>query len=113
MTKESIWIPVGIAACFWGIQAIEGNFLNPKIVGGKLNINVLAAILSLIVGGYLWDIAGMILFLPFAAIFKVFCSYFEELKPLDQLMGDELYEARMNKNKRRKKLSISKLLGRS
>jgi len=94
MTQDSLWIPVGIAVSFWIIQSIEGNFLNPKIVGGNLNINALAAIIALIVGGFLWGIAGMILFLPLAAIFRVFCSYFSELKPVSMFMRDDLFESK-------------------
>ena len=98
MTQDSLWVPIGIAVSFWIIQSIEGNFLNPKIVGGNLNINALAAIIALIVGGYLWGIAGMILFLPLAAIFRVFCSYFTDLKPVSMFMRDDLFESRKKKN---------------
>ncbi len=91
MTNDSYLIPLGIMGCFWLIQVIESNFLSPKIVGGNLNINALAAIISLIIGGYLWGVAGMILFLPLTAIFKVFCSYFDQLKPVSLLLSDELY----------------------
>jgi predicted PurR-regulated permease PerM len=111
MTQDSIWIPVGIAGSFWAIQTIEGNFLNPKIVGGNLNVNALAAIISLIVGGYLWGIAGMILFLPLAAIFRVFCSYFEEFKPVSLFMKDDLFESKDHKHQHRKIFNISKLFG--
>lgn len=92
MSSDSIWVPVGIAGTFWVIQIIESNFLSPKIVGGNLNVNALVAIISLIIGGYIWGIAGMALFLPFAAIFRVFCSYFDELKPLSMLLGNDLYD---------------------
>lgn len=100
ITQDSIWVPVGIAISFWIIQSIEGNFLNPKIVGGNLNINALAAIIALIAGSYLWGIAGMILFLPLAAIFRVFCSYFEELKPVSLFMRDDLFKPKKTNNKK-------------
>ncbi len=113
MTQDSLWIPIGIAVSFWIIQSIEGNFLNPKIVGGNLNINALAAIIALIVGSYLWGIAGMILFLPLAAILRVFCSYFDELKPLSLFMRDDLFESRKKDNSSGKLIKISKLFGKS
>jgi len=88
---DSIWMPVAIAIFFWVVQVIESNFLTPKIVGGKLQVNALTAILSIIIGASVWGIAGMILFLPFAAMLKVVAESYVELKPLSLLIGDEIY----------------------
>ena len=95
MTHDNYWVPLGVMFCFWLIQVIESNILNPRIVGGNLNINALFALLSLFLGGYLWGVAGMILFLPFVALFKVFCSYFETLRPISLLLSNDLYDQRM------------------
>lgn len=88
---DSVWYAVGVVLIFWFIQFIEGNFLNPKIVGGNLNLNALAAIASLILGGVIWGIPGMILFLPYTAVFKVICTYYEPLKPIALVLDDNLY----------------------
>jgi hypothetical protein len=61
-------------------------------VGGSLHINALVAILSLIIGALVWGVAGMILFLPFAAMLKVFCEEFENLKPIAILIGNQNYK---------------------
>jgi predicted PurR-regulated permease PerM len=91
ITYDSLWYPAGVIAIFWFIQFIEGNFLNPKIVGGSLNLNALSSILALIAGGLLWGIPGMILFLPMMAILRTVSSHYEELKPLATLLGDDDY----------------------
>jgi len=91
-TKDSIWILLGIAASFWFVQLSESNVLSPKIVGTHLRINALTAIIALFIGGYLWGIIGMALFLPLTASFRVFCKYFERLKPIAMLMSDDLYK---------------------
>lgn len=85
---DSYWYPVGVIIVFAVIQFIEGNFLSPRIVGGSLKINALFSILSLIAGGFLWGVAGMILFLPMVAMFKVVCFHYEELKPISMLLGN-------------------------
>ncbi|MEO9485252.1 MAG: AI-2E family transporter [Ekhidna sp.] len=87
VTYDSYWYPLGVIAIFGLVQFLEGNFLSPKIVGGSLKINALFSILSLIAGGFLWGIAGMILFLPGIAMLKVVCSYFDNLKPISILLG--------------------------
>ncbi|MAE83286.1 MAG: AI-2E family transporter [Flammeovirgaceae bacterium] len=89
MTYDSYWYPIGVIIVFWFVQTLEGNFLSPKIVGGNLNLNAMTALVSLIAGGFLWGISGMILFLPFMAIFKVFCENYEELQPIAELMSDQ------------------------
>ncbi len=88
MTYDSIWVPIAIGLFFWFVQFVESNFLTPKIVGGNLHVNALAAILSIIIGASVWGIAGMILFLPFSAMLKVVCDEYTELKPIALLIGD-------------------------
>jgi predicted PurR-regulated permease PerM len=88
ISYDSLWLPIAIGIFFWAVQFVEANFLTPKIVGGKLHINALTSILSIIVGASVWGIAGMILFLPLSAMLKVFCDAHDQLKPLALLIGD-------------------------
>ena len=97
MAYDSLWMPAAIAIMFWGVQLVESNFLSPKIVGGSLSINALAALLSIIIGASVWGVAGMILFLPFAAILKVVCQEYEALKPVALLIGERNYEEKEDK----------------
>jgi predicted PurR-regulated permease PerM len=90
MTSDTLWIPAAVIVLFWGIQVIESNFLNPKIVGSSLNVNALVAILSLLIGASVWGVAGMVLFLPFAAILKVVCETFDQLKPIAMLISNDV-----------------------
>jgi predicted PurR-regulated permease PerM len=99
VSYDSLWPVLAVAILFWVVQLITDNFLSPKIVGGSLHINALAAILSLIIGALVWGVAGMILFLPFAAMLKVFCEEYEELKPIALLIGDHDYKEKDNGGK--------------
>ncbi|MBK8883331.1 MAG: AI-2E family transporter [Bacteroidales bacterium] len=92
VSYDSLWPVIAVAVLFWAVQLISDNFLSPKIVGGSLHINAIVAILSLIIGALVWGVAGMILFLPFAAMLKVFCEEYEELKPIALLIGDQNYK---------------------
>jgi predicted PurR-regulated permease PerM len=89
VSYDSIWMAVAVAILFWAVQLISDNFLTPRIVGGSLKINALTAILSLFIGAAVWGLAGMILFLPFAAMLKVVCKEFEELKPIALIIGEK------------------------
>jgi predicted PurR-regulated permease PerM len=89
MSHDSLWVPFAVIILFWSVQLIETNFLSPRIVGGSLKVNALVAILSLIIGALVWGIVGMILFMPFAAMLKVICEEFEDLKPIALLIGNQ------------------------
>lgn len=96
---NSLWMALAVVLLFWFVQLISDNFLSPKIVGGNMNINALTAILSLVVGAVVWGIAGMILFLPFAAMLKIVCEEFEPLQPIAVLIGNDNYQEKEHKSK--------------
>jgi predicted PurR-regulated permease PerM len=99
VSYDSPWVALAVVILFWFVQLISDNFLTPKIIGGSLNLNALTALLSLIIGASVWGIAGMVLFLPFAAMFKVLCEEFDELKPLALLIGNDQYRSAPMGNK--------------
>lgn len=88
LTKDSIWYAVGVAGVFTAVQFLEGNFITPNIVGSKVSVNPLAAIIALIIGGMLWGPSGMILSIPFTAIAKVILDHIEPLEPFGFLLGE-------------------------
>jgi predicted PurR-regulated permease PerM len=92
MTYDDPIIAFYVVIAFWLIQVIDGNFLSPKIIGGEVSLNPLATILSLVAGGFVWGVSGMILFIPLAAILKIVCQNYTELESIAGLMGDEITE---------------------
>jgi len=99
ISYDSFWMPIAVIILFWLIQTVENNFLSPKIVGGSLKINALVAILSIIIGGVVWGMAGMILFLPLASMLKVVCVQYDTLKPIGLLLGEHDKEEIDSENK--------------
>ena len=91
-TMDDIWIPIGIAAYFFVVQQLEGNFITPKIIGNKINVNPFFAILSVVFFGYIWGIAGAILGLPLAGLVKIVLSTYEHTAALSMLMSEEIEE---------------------
>ncbi len=87
VTESSLWYPVGVAMVLWGVQFLEGNFITPNIVGGKVSINPFAVIIALFFSGMLWGIPGMILSIPVLAIIKVICDAVPSWKPIGFLLG--------------------------
>ncbi|MEM9673851.1 MAG: AI-2E family transporter [Bacteroidota bacterium] len=88
VTKDSLWYPMGVALLFWAVQFLEGNFITPNVVGGRVSINPFAAILALFFGGMIWGAIGMILSIPMLAIAKVVFDEIEPLQPYGFLLGN-------------------------
>ncbi|MDY6821012.1 MAG: AI-2E family transporter [Deferribacterota bacterium] len=69
-----IWHPLFVVIGFTVVQIIESNYITPKIVGNKLGLHPTAVIFSLLAGGSLLGIAGMIFSLPIAAAIKIWLN---------------------------------------
>jgi predicted PurR-regulated permease PerM len=70
------------------IQTIDNYFIEPNVVGGEVNLNALWSILSILAGGMIWGVAGMIIFLPLFGIIKIVCDHVQPLKPFGYLLGE-------------------------
>lgn len=57
---QAVWFVILIIC----IQQFDGNFMSPKIVGGSIGISGVWVLFSIIVGGSLFGIPGMIAGLP-------------------------------------------------
>ncbi len=88
VTKDSAWYALGVIGVMSFVQFLEGNFITPNIVGSKVSINPLAAIVMLLLGGQLWGLPGLILALPLTAILKVILDANKGTLPYGFLLGE-------------------------
>lgn len=87
ITYDSAWYPVGIIAIFTLVQYLEANIIFPIAVSNRLNVNTLAMLLAIFMGGILWGMAGMILFVPFVGIAKLIADHNPKLKTASMILG--------------------------
>jgi len=87
-TKDSSWYAVGVIAWFQVVQFLEGNLITPNIVGSKVSINPLMAIISILLGGQLFGLAGLILALPLTATIKVIFDAVPSMNAFGFLIGE-------------------------
>ncbi|WP_221391662.1 AI-2E family transporter [Dyadobacter sp. NIV53] len=71
------------------IHLVDSNYIMPKIVGSKVKINTLIALLGLVVGEMIWGITGMFLSIPVIAIIKVIFDRVDGLKPWGMVLGED------------------------
>ncbi|WP_257668007.1 AI-2E family transporter [Parapedobacter tibetensis] len=87
-TKDTAWYAVGVIAWFQVVQFLEGNVITPNIVGSKVSINPLMAIISILLGGMLFGLAGLILALPITATIKVIFDAIPSMNAFGFLIGE-------------------------
>lgn len=91
--EDSFIYPLGVIGVVLVVQFIDNNFVTPKIVAGYIRINALASIIVIFIGGAIWGIDGMVLFLPLLGIMKIVCDNVPALKPYGYLVGEDDEEA--------------------
>lgn len=81
------WLSVGIVAAIFGLgQAIEGNFLTPKLVGDRVGLHPVWVIFALLAGGALFGFVGVLLAVPVAAVIGVLTRF-----SLQRYLDSEIY----------------------
>ncbi|MFM7176589.1 MAG: AI-2E family transporter [Bacteroidota bacterium] len=89
ITYDSAWYPLGVIAIFTFVQYLEANLIFPWAVSQRLKLNTLATLMVIILGGILWGAAGMILFVPFAAILRLVAERMDGWEGLARFLGQE------------------------
>lgn len=83
------WTSIGLVAGVFMIgQVIEGNFLTPKLVGGRVGLHAVWVIFALLAGGALFGFLGVLLAVPVAAVVGVLVRF-----GIDRYLQSSLYLA--------------------
>jgi predicted PurR-regulated permease PerM len=76
LVQYETWTPVLIIIGIFLVgQAVEGNFLTPKLVGGKVGLHPVWVMFALLAGGSLFGFLGVLLAVPVAAIIGVLTRF--------------------------------------
>ena len=73
------WRVGGVIGVIVAVQMIEGYFLTPRILGGRVSLHPMAVFLGMLIGGKLFGFLGIILAVPTIAVAKVFLMFLREL----------------------------------
>lgn len=69
------------------IQFIMGNFVEPKFISRSVNLSPLVIVISLLIWGYLWGIAGVVLAVPIMSALNLIFDNIETLKPISVMIS--------------------------
>ncbi len=88
-SSQELWPVITVLGVIAFVQFLDNNILMPRIVGSKVKINALFAILGVFIGGSIAGISGMFLALPIVAVLKIIFDRTNSFKQWGVLLGDE------------------------
>ena len=83
----SVFKALLILALLMGTQFTMGNVVEPRLIGGRLNLSPLVILFSIILWAWLWGPWGMVMAVPITVSMKIIFENVESLKPLSVLMS--------------------------
>ncbi|MGB5979966.1 MAG: AI-2E family transporter, partial [Cyclobacteriaceae bacterium] len=87
LTEDSLLIPGLVLGLIYVANLTQENIFRPWLVGNSTKINAFAVLLSVIVGGMLWGVSGMILFIPMIGVIKIILEESKDLYPYATFLG--------------------------
>jgi len=83
------WLPfILVTSVLISLQFIQGNIIEPKMVGRFVNLSPVVILISLAVWGHLWGIVGLFLGVPLMVILNIILSHFEKTRWLAILLSE-------------------------
>jgi len=76
-----------VPAVFLALVVLEGQLIQPIVVGRSLRLNPVMVFVAFLLLGWLWGIAGMFLAVPILVTLKVICDHVERFAALAEYLG--------------------------
>ena len=78
-----------MSAAFAAITLVEGNFVQPIVVGRRLEMNPVVIFLAVLLGGWFWSIGGILLAVPVLVTLKICADHLPALESFGQFIGHD------------------------
>jgi len=82
VTNDGLLVPLLAVGGILLSNMAQENIFKPVIIGDKIKLNAFMIFFSVVIGGLIWGISGMILFMPLIGIIKLLLDRNESTKPL-------------------------------
>jgi predicted PurR-regulated permease PerM len=84
---------LGVAGSYLLLATLEGQLVQPLLVGRRLAVNPLLVFLALWFGGLFWGVAGILLATPVLVTIKVLAENSERGKPMLEFLSPNPFQA--------------------
>jgi len=72
----------------FGLHVFAINVFYPKLIGKRLQLNPLVVTISLLLWGWIWGAAGLVLAVPITAALKIIFDHVDSLRPYGAWLGE-------------------------
>ncbi len=88
MTFMEPWQAIGVFITYYGLTAVEGQFVTPTLVGKRLRLNSVVVFVAVAFFAWIWSVIGMIIAVPLLIVIKVVCDSIPKFRKLGLFLGD-------------------------
>lgn len=86
-TFEPIGQALLVPFAYFVLTSIEGNFISPAVIGKRLALSPVVVLLSLMLFGWMWGIAGLLLAVPIISSTRIICANIPRLNSIAMILG--------------------------
>jgi predicted PurR-regulated permease PerM len=76
-----------VGASYLALATIEGQIVQPLVIGRRLDLNPVIVFLALWFGGWFWGVAGIVMAVPALVSLKVVAAHSRRGQPLTEFLG--------------------------
>ena len=78
-----------VSGVFIVIDVIVEQFINPIVIGRRLELNPVVVFVGLVFWGWMWGVVGALIAMPLVVVAKVICDHSERLHAVGDFLGGE------------------------
>ena len=87
ITFDTVAHALLVPLVFLTLATIEGQIVNPIVVGKRLSLSPLVIVVALMIGAWVWGVVGVLMAVPILVMLKIYFSHNEHLAPYAEALG--------------------------
>ncbi len=83
------WSIFAVPATFLVLTTLEGQVIQPLLVGRRMELNVVVTFLSIMFGGWIWGLGGLFIAVPTLVVLKICADHIAAFDTIGQFVSRE------------------------
>ncbi|ARJ69358.1 AI-2E family transporter [Paracoccus contaminans] len=86
---DDVWWALMVGGVYFGLTAIEGQFITPYFVSRRLQLNTVVVFLTVALWAWLWSVLGMVVAVPMLVVIRVLADHIPGLEKFGNFLAGE------------------------
>lgn len=86
--SSDLWHAGVVFAAYMGLTSIEGQFVTPYLISGRLKLNPTIVFISVTFFAWIWSVIGMVVAVPLLVMAKLILDQFESTRPIGLFLAE-------------------------